>query len=76
MRGFQVSPWYSYFLVHLPKITLFSLPLATYALITRTGAGLRGLAVSTVLGLVGGMSCLGHKVCSYASIEQVSVLPR
>jgi hypothetical protein len=59
----QVSPWYSYLLVHLPKITLFSLPLALYALTTgATGRGLGGMMATCILGLVGGLSCLAHKV--------------
>jgi hypothetical protein len=59
----QVSPWYSYLLVHLPKITLFGLPLALYALTTgAAGRGLGGMMATCILGLVGGLSCLAHKV--------------
>lgn len=59
----QVSPWYSYLLVHLPKITLFSLPLAMYALTTgAAGRGMSGMIATCIVGLVGGLSCLAHKV--------------
>jgi hypothetical protein len=59
----QVSPWYSYLLVNLPKITLFSLPLAVYALTTgAAGRGLSGMMATCIVGLVGGLSCLAHKV--------------
>ena len=61
----QVSPWYSYIVVHLPKITLFSLPLAIYALVSGAGSGFRGMTMTGIVGLVGGMSLLGHKVRSF-----------
>lgn len=63
--NYQVSPWHTYITAHLPKLLMFSLPLAIFAFIdSRARRSLRGWQAVLVLPaaiMVLGMSCLGHK---------------
>lgn len=61
----QVSPWHTYLSAHLPKLLMFSLPLAIYAFIDpkarRSLHGWRTVLLLPSATMVLGMSCLGHK---------------
>lgn len=62
---YQVSPWHTYITAHLPKLLMFSLPLAMFAFIDprarRSLHGWRTVIVLPATIMVLGMSCLGHK---------------
>lgn len=62
------SPWWTYLVVFLPKLLLSSLPLSVFALVGSkrsrrilSSMGVRTWGLAAIIGLVGGLSCLGHK---------------
>lgn len=59
-----VSPAYYYLMSGLPKLLLFSAPLAIVAASSRNirRTGVIGLLLPSIFGIIGGMSCVGHKV--------------
>lgn len=59
-----VSPAYYYLMSGLPKLLLLSAPLAIVAAASRSvrRTGVVGLLLPSIFGIIGGMSCVGHKV--------------
>lgn len=65
-----VSPSHHY-ITGLPRMLLFSTPLLLLGLAIPSvrRSGLLGLLLPSIAGLVGGMSCVGHKVSTFAGIS-------